>query len=314
MASKRYWRIMLGARSALAEECFAGGFMGGHHDLLEPIDASLPADWPLFRVGLTPHYASLFPDRPKRSIGLSVGQLHAICRGIREGDVLLAPTGDNTYRIGTVSGGYRYVEGAALPHRRPVEWSAEYINRAEMSEPLRRSLQSGLTLIRLDEGYFAEVESLRGGDKPKLRVVGDDLVENPLMFAMEAHLEDFLVRNWSQTQLGREYDIVEEDGVQIGQQFLTDTGPIDILAVKKDGSGYLVVELKRGRASDSVVGQILRYLSYVQESLAEDGQEVRGAIIALDDDPRLRRSLDIVADRVEFFRYRVDFSLEPGSA
>jgi RecB family endonuclease NucS len=45
-----------------------------------------------------------------------------------------------------------------------------------------------------------------------------------------------------------------------------------------------VVELKRGRASDVVVGQALRYMGFVKEQLAEDDQTVEGAIIALDDD------------------------------
>jgi RecB family endonuclease NucS len=44
--------------------------------------------------------------------------------------------------------------------------------------------------------------------------------------------------------------------------------PIDILAVSKDGTCLLVVELKRGRASDVVVGQALRYIGYVQDELA----------------------------------------------
>jgi len=41
-------------------------------------------------------------------------------------------------------------------------------------------------------------------------------------------------------------------------QHATETGPLDILALRKYGSEFLVVELKKGRASDVVVGQILR--------------------------------------------------------
>ncbi len=98
---------------------------------------------------------------------------------------------------------------------------------------------------------------------------------------MESHLEEFLVKNWAHTDLGKEYDIFEEDGERVGQQYLTDTGPLDILAVSKDRTVLLVVELKKGRASDLVVGQTLRYMGYVQEELAEPGQTVQGAIIAL---------------------------------
>ena len=58
----------------------------------------------------------------------------------------------------------------------------------------------------------------------------------------------------------------------------TDTGPIDILAVGKDKQEVLVVELKKGRASDSVVGQIQRYMGYIAE-IAEEHQRVRGVIM-----------------------------------
>ncbi len=51
-----------------------------------------------------------------------------------------------------------------------------------------------------------------------------------------------------------------------------------------------MVELKKGRASDAVVGQALRYMGYVQEELAEVGQTVHRVIIALEDDRK--RSVD----------------------
>ncbi len=68
-----------------------------------------------------------------------------------------------------------------------------------------------------------------------------------------------------------------------------------------------MVELKRGRASDNVVGQILRYMGYVQD-LAEAGQKVKGVIIALEDDDRIRRALSMTPD-IEFYRYQVTFRL-----
>jgi hypothetical protein len=52
------------------------------------------------------------------------------------------------------------------------------------------------------------------------------------VFALEKHLEDFLVKNWANTELGKDYHIFEEDGEVVGQQFPSDTGPIDILATK----------------------------------------------------------------------------------
>lgn len=127
---------------------------------------------------------------------------------------------------------------------------------------------------------------------------------------MEKHLEDFLVANWSQTELGRNYDIYEDDGECIGQQYNTDTGAIDILAIRKDKQELLVVELKKGRAADAVVGQILRYMGYVSQELAENGQTVKGVIIAQEEDQRIRRAL-AVTPNVTFYRYQVSFKLLP---
>jgi restriction system protein len=83
---------------------------------------------------------------------------------------------------------------------------------------------------------------------------------------------------------------------------------MDVLAIKKDKSQLLVVELKKGRASDAVVGQILRYMGYVKQELAEPNQTVKGAIIALDDDTKIRRALAITPD-ISFYRYEVSFKL-----
>ena len=85
-------------------------------------------------------------------------------------------------------------------------------------------------------------------------------------------------------------------------------GPMDILAIKKDKSQLLVVELKKGRASDAVVGQVLRYMGYVKQELAEPNQSVKGVIIALDDDTQIRRALAMTPD-ISFYRYEVSFKL-----
>ena len=76
----------------------------------------------------------------------------------------------------------------------------------------------------------------------------------------------------------------------------------DVLAISKDKQEVLVVELKKGRASDSVVGQIQRYMGYVAEEVADEHQRVRGVIVALEDDLRIKRALK-VAPNIEFYQY-----------
>jgi len=57
-----------------------------------------------------------------------------------------------------------------------------------------------------------------------------------------------------------------------------------------------------------VVGQVLRYMGYVKDVLAEQGQTVSGAIIALEDDQRIRRALAVVPS-INFYRYQISFKL-----
>jgi restriction system protein len=49
-------------------------------------------------------------------------------------------------------------------------------------------------------------------------------------------------------------------------------------------------------------------MGYVMEELAEKDQIVRGVVIALEDDKKLRRAL-IASPNIAFYRYQVDFKL-----
>ena len=127
-------------------------------------------------------------------------------------------------------------------------------------------------------------------------------------FALEKHLEDFIVSNWSSTSLNDNYDLYENDRKK-AQQFPTRSGPIDILAISKDKKEFLVIELKKGRASDVVVGQITRYMGDIMKNIAKEEQQVKGIIIALEDDQNLKDSLYAVPN-IEFMRYELKFELK----
>ena len=305
---KSYYRVMLGKKSAHAPECFAGGFIGTDFGINEDLTGKLPDSWREFNQRYIPIYLQTHPDKSKIAAGLACGFLWTVSKGIQVGDVVLSPDGSGRYRVGEVTGGYSYAPGQILFHRRPVRWTDTYIDRADMSEGLRNSAGSIGTVSNLSRAsHHEELAKLIGQTAAPTIVATDSTVEDPTVFALEKHLEDFLVQNWKQTELGKRYDLFEDEN-GTSQQYPTDTGPIDILAISKDKKELLVVELKKGRASDSVVGQIQRYMGYVVEELAEDHQTVRGVIIALEDDQRIRRALR-VAQNIEFFRYEVSFRL-----
>ena len=45
---------------------------------------------------------------------------------------------------------------------------------------------------------------------------------------MEKHLEEFIITNWDEIDLGRRYDLIYDEGELVSQQFRTDIGFIDI--------------------------------------------------------------------------------------
>lgn len=304
---KNYTRVMLGKGSIYAQECFAGNFIGADFEIPQDLTHKLPEEWRAFNKEFVPIFLNGHPGKSKVAAGLACGALWTIAKGIRKGDIVLCPDGESHYHVGEVIGDYYYQSGGVLPHRRQVHWFDQTIDRADMSETLKGSAGSAGTVSSLTI-HSEEIERLIGRvTAPKL-LSTDETVENASEFAMEKHLEDFLIQNWRQTEMGRDYEIYQEDGEIVGQQYPTDTGPIDILAIGKDRKTILVIELKKGRASDVVVGQTLRYMGYVKDELAEKDQVVKGAIIALEDDQRIRRALSAVGN-IEFYRYQVSFKL-----
>jgi restriction system protein len=303
---KRYFRIMSGRSSIFASEARDGGFVGVNWFPEVDLSQRLPDNWRDFNKEFIPIYLADFPEKSKVAAGLSCGFTWTVLKGIRQGDIVLSPNGNGQYYVGEVVSDYLFVPGANLPHRRKVSWYPDVIERSAMSQELRRSTGSVGTSSEVSQ-YAAELESLISSPGNFAHQVDAD-VEDEVVFALESQLKEFLVANWINTDLGKKYDIFEDEGQTVGIEYPTDTGRMDILAIRKDGKELLVVELKRGRVSDVVVGQVQRYMGYVTEVLADKDQSVRGAIIGLEDDLNLRRAL-VVTRNIEFFRYEIKFKL-----
>ncbi|HFB67070.1 MAG TPA: DUF1016 family protein, partial [Aeromonadales bacterium] len=146
-------------------------------------------------------------------------------------------------------------------------------------------------------------------DITKIEIESQDETEDVTEFALEKYLEEFIVSNFTRifgTELNLYTDPVED---VVGQQFNTDIGIIDLLAQEPDDGDYVVIELKKGQASDKVVGQTLRYMGWVKENLVTENQNVKGIIICHEQDERLSYAMKMVPDIALKF-YEVSFSLK----
>lgn len=144
-----------------------------------------------------------------------------------------------------------------------------------------------------------DIESLEGAG------VSDSI------FGLEKYLHEFLVDNWEVSELSNEWCLLEEDGEIVGSKYNTiDVGEIDLLAKHKSEKKWLVIELKRNQTSDSTVGQILRYMSWVRKNLAGEGESVEGLIICHQIDRKLQYAIDGLND-IKCMTYQVNFKLDP---
>jgi hypothetical protein len=139
----------------------------------------------------------------------------------------------------------------------------------------------------------------------------DEKTSSETVFALEKYLHEFLVDNWDVTELSKEWSLLEEDGEIVGSNYYTgEVGGIDLLAKHKTENKWLVVELKRNQTSDSTVGQILRYMTWVRRNLAAENDVIEGLVICHSIDKNLQYSLDGQAN-ITCMTYQIDFKLNP---
>ena len=123
-------------------------------------------------------------------------------------------------------------------------------------------------------------------------------------FAYERDLQNYLVKNLQ--IIDRGLTLYEDDGIN-GIEFPVGGRYIDILAVDQNNN-YVVIELKVSRGYDRVVGQLMRYMAWIKKNQADDGQQVRGIIIARDISEDLLLSCSLIDD-VQLFEYEMSLSL-----
>ena len=106
--------------------------------------------------------------------------------------------------------------------------------------------------------------------------VEQDEPVGPSEFAYESDLRSFLAKNLAVLEPGLQ--LYQEEGIT-GIEFPAGGRFIDILAVDAE-KRLVIIELKVSRGYDRVVGQLLRYMAWIEKNHAEPGQGVRGIIVA----------------------------------
>jgi len=254
------------------------------------------------------YYLCTVPNQAKENYGIGI---HAHLWGVqdrykakigrvKEGDTLVLV-------VGGVFRSIHKIEGAPFIDNTPL-WPANkkdgslYPHRVEISEALftgnlpikdladQISFMRGKTwggTIQGPNGVFNNrltesdmlliQERLEGREsKPP---VSKDRVQKPLpsqatgLKFYEREVEDRIVQLLP--KMGLE---LFQDQSKDGRQFPIEGGRIDLLCRDKDRGNFVVIELKKGEAPNQTMLQILRYMSWVRQNMAQ-GKNVRGVIL-----------------------------------
>lgn len=126
-------------------------------------------------------------------------------------------------------------------------------------------------------------------------------------FAYERDLKFYLSKNLQIIEKGLNLYKDEDEEIQ-GIEFEAGGRFIDLLAIDKNND-LVVIELKVSKGYDRVVGQLLRYIGWIKENIADDNQKVRGIIIARNISDDLKIACRQLKD-VELFEYELSIDVK----
>jgi endonuclease len=180
----------------------------------------------------------------------------------------------------------------------------------QLRNGLRRlgwTMQETPTEVRLirpgSDSASTIAEKILGNDE-----LTSDESEEP-SFTLEYQLRDFLASNLSTIKIvEKRLRLFVDPAGRDGIEFPTAVGLIDILAVDEDGA-FFVFELKRANSPDRAIGQLARYMGWVQQTIGR-GRNVSGVIVARSISENLRYAASIVPN-VHLFEYEIEFHLHP---
>lgn len=204
-----------------------------------------------------------------------------------------------------------------------------YIKHLPQIQDLREKLTRGLAfnddefrwmtqdVIYVTARRFAKEKDSQAIGQPaeEKETALDEALEEPaaesgaeMTFPLEKYLEHFIIENWDNIDFGEPLDLYRDEDGMPGQQYTTDVGIIDILAKDPKGN-FVVIELKRGKSTQHVIGQVLAYMGWVRNNLAINGQSVRGIVIVSEGNQALLEAQREVADKVSVKYYRVNLEI-----
>jgi len=293
-SDRKWWRMTAGRKGVLAQDWYDGpdgedsretgvvsvGWGGSIGDFRELSDDEIKA------------------GDDKAGAGGQVARfLNARSDGMEEGDIVIAYAPKPVKMVIGVGivGKPRYVENPDLvfadhKYQRTVDWFdwGTPVDADELDSDAP-TVYTPSTLVRFKEDPSALQEAIESAEETD--------IGSALRIDEEAQMQQWVVNHHKEVDA---LDITVEE-----REYSSRVGDADILA--RDESGLVVIELKRGEAGDSAVGQVQRYMGAIREEYPD--KDVRGIIIAEEFSEGTR--LAARSGDIQLLRFHLSAKIEP---
>jgi restriction system protein len=207
-------------------------------------------------------------------------------KNVKEGDfVILRTYGEGFWGTCIVSSGWIIDKKGRIKHKQSTGWF-------EIKQVMKWTAVLPFEIVKPDlsnQGHRQRIAKIKEEDWLKIHFayniysrLGYGSIDGNF-FILENGIEEAIKKNLSQLDLKLAPEAIRQQcnlGIGIGRT--------DLICVDEKGN-YIVLELKAVESSDTVVGQISRYIGYIQENWAEkENKKVKGIIITPGYDEQLR--------------------------
>lgn len=288
MTKFRYWRITAGRRGTLAVDWL-------QQDIISVGWANTIGD---FRDKTASEIVELDKQAGARRQAARFLGMTNKGDGMQEGDVVLVYAPDPkkiVLGVGVV-GKPEYVENPDLPyddHRyhRSVTWK-------DWGTPIKKNDMPSDSPQVYTRGTLVEYHGSRGDLEGAIRGTNEIPTEEiDRVLGLGSNEDDmhlWVMRNLQ--KLSQDISVTEhESSVSVGD--------IDILA--NDSNGWVVIEVKKGEAGNSAMGQVKAYMNNLRN---ETDKDVRGIVIAEDFSAQAKQLQN--EEDLDLYRLKLDPSLE----
>lgn len=152
--------------------------------------------------------------------------------------------------------------------------------------------------VRGNPHYYVRIPEGAGNDDQTESEPNTKQEPSGISLSLERDLENFIANN---------LDSIEDRLKLRKRQDSVSTGKVDLLCVDANDN-LVVVELKAGTVGLDAIGQILSYISAVQQEIAE-GRNVRGIIIGGDFESKVKITARTLP-QLKLMKYNVFFKFE----